>query len=606
MKTRSLPNRTAGFTLIEVVISAALMALILTSAYLCLHAAIEGQKLVEPRVDILQNARVAATLIAADLRSACPLSTNYQFLGSRRQLGEVDADNLDFATHNYTPRREHEGDYCEVSYFVDKDEETGQFNLFRRRNPRLAPDPLSGGSRRKSRKGCWVCALNITTAWIGMMIGAMKPGTRRRTRQKIIPTSRECRKQCASRCYLIRIQNPNLPLPSPRPTPSRRWCFRRSPVWNWRTRGKRPRPARREPPVTANRATGTEMETETARSREMAREEVLIKLKRERGSMLVGLLWCVALLSLLVIGVLHTARMDLLVVKNQGDRIQAHYLALAGIEKAKALLYQNAHDRSRNGKNHSGELYNDQQDFKDVALGRGLYRVMRRGRQDEGGGVIYGVSDEESRLNANAAATNELMKLDGMTQDVAAAIISWRNPGNVQIPGGAERDYYTSLQPPYLPRNAPFQTVREMLMVRGVTSDDLLGKDTRQNGFFDPGVDVSDDSRGDGEFDADQDSGWAGILTVDSQIANVNAGGQDRVNLQTADKVHPGNHSRHYAAHRPCHRDLPEPESFSKHCRSPQRDAGTEPERRARRESLKFERRPGTGNWSRPGRRRCH
>jgi prepilin-type N-terminal cleavage/methylation domain-containing protein len=153
MKTHSLSKRTAGFTLIEVMISAALMALILTSAYLCLHAAIEGQKLVEPRVDILQNARVAATFIAADLRSACPLSTNYDFLGTRRQLGEVDADNLDFATHNYTPRRANEGDYCEVSYFVDKDEETGQFNLFRRRNPRLAPDPLSGGSREEIATG---------------------------------------------------------------------------------------------------------------------------------------------------------------------------------------------------------------------------------------------------------------------------------------------------------------------------------------------------------------------------------------------------------------------------------------------------------------------
>ena len=52
---------------------------------------------------------------------------------------------------------------------------------------------------------------------------------------------------------------------------------------------------------------------------------------RQDGSILVGLLWCLALLSVLVIGVLHTARMDLLVVKNYGDRIQAHYLALAGI-----------------------------------------------------------------------------------------------------------------------------------------------------------------------------------------------------------------------------------------------------------------------------------
>ncbi|HXC98948.1 MAG TPA: prepilin-type N-terminal cleavage/methylation domain-containing protein [Verrucomicrobiae bacterium] len=153
MKTRLQIKPSSGFTLIEVVISAALMALILTSAYLCLRAGIAGQKLVEPRADILQNARVAAALLTADLRSACPLSTNYQFLGTRRKLGEVDADNLDFATHNYTPRHAREGDFCEVSYFMDKDEETGQFGLWRRRNPTMALDPLSGGSREEIARG---------------------------------------------------------------------------------------------------------------------------------------------------------------------------------------------------------------------------------------------------------------------------------------------------------------------------------------------------------------------------------------------------------------------------------------------------------------------
>ena len=68
---------------------------------------------------------------------------------------------------------------------------------------------------------------------------------------------------------------------------------------------------------------------------------------RTRASILVALLWCLALLSLAVIGVLHTARLDLLVVKNYGDSIQAHYLALAGLEKPKAILYQVAKNRSR-------------------------------------------------------------------------------------------------------------------------------------------------------------------------------------------------------------------------------------------------------------------
>jgi prepilin-type N-terminal cleavage/methylation domain-containing protein len=150
---RSMPHSREAFTLIEVVISVALMALIITSAYLCLHAAVSSQKMIEPRATVFQNARVAMALMTADLRCACPLSKDAPFLGMRRMLGTVEADNLDFATHNYTPRRPRQGDYCQVSFFLDKDRESGQFVLYRRRNPIIAFDSLSGGSREEIARG---------------------------------------------------------------------------------------------------------------------------------------------------------------------------------------------------------------------------------------------------------------------------------------------------------------------------------------------------------------------------------------------------------------------------------------------------------------------
>ena len=148
----SQPNR-AGFTLIELVISAALASMILVAAYLCLKSAIASRKLIEPRVDVLQSARVAMGILSADLRAACPLAKDFQFLGAGRKLGEVQADNLDFATHNYTPHRPREADYCQVSIFVEKDPRTGEYGLWRRRNPTIAPDPLSGGRREEIARG---------------------------------------------------------------------------------------------------------------------------------------------------------------------------------------------------------------------------------------------------------------------------------------------------------------------------------------------------------------------------------------------------------------------------------------------------------------------
>ena len=142
-----------GFTLIELVISSALMSLILFSGYLCLRSSVASQKLVESRSDIFQNARVALAILSADLRGACTLSKDYEFLGMHRMLGDVQADNLDFATHNYTPRQAREGDWCEISYFLDKSPEDGDFRLWRRRDPTPDPEPLSGGTREEIARG---------------------------------------------------------------------------------------------------------------------------------------------------------------------------------------------------------------------------------------------------------------------------------------------------------------------------------------------------------------------------------------------------------------------------------------------------------------------
>lgn len=142
-----------AFTLLEVIISVALLSLILVSAYMCFDAGIRGRKIVEPRVEVLQNARVAMALMTADLRSACPLSKDIDFLGMHRMAGPSPSDRLDFATHDYTPRHEREGDFCEESFYLDKDPVSGRFNLYRRRNPTMAPKPLEGGTREEIATG---------------------------------------------------------------------------------------------------------------------------------------------------------------------------------------------------------------------------------------------------------------------------------------------------------------------------------------------------------------------------------------------------------------------------------------------------------------------
>ena len=256
---------------------------------------------------------------------------------------------------------------------------------------------------------------------------------------------------------------------------------------------------------------------------------------RAKASILVALLWCLALLSLVVVSVLHTARLDLLIVKHHGDVIQAHYLALAGVEKTKALLYADAKNRNRSRQSHTGDFFNAPQEFSEVALGRGHFQVLRRGRSDEGGGILYGVSDEESRLNVNSATPDELAKLSGMTPDVAAAILDWRDEDNAVSPGGAEAEYYLFQRPSSQPRNGMLQTVRELLMVRGVSPELLFGEDRAQNGLLgDAGAGEESVSRN--QAAVLENAGWSALLTVNSAVQNLTAAGEARVNVQTADE----------------------------------------------------------------------
>jgi prepilin-type N-terminal cleavage/methylation domain-containing protein len=149
----SRPSSRRGFTLIELMLSATLMVLILAGAYVCLQAGLSAQRLVDPRLEATQTARVALALLTADLRAACPLDPTTEFIGIDRTLGDVEADNLDFATLNYTPSRPGEAGYCQTSYYLDRDESSGDLVLWRRRNPRIGLDPFTGGTREEIARG---------------------------------------------------------------------------------------------------------------------------------------------------------------------------------------------------------------------------------------------------------------------------------------------------------------------------------------------------------------------------------------------------------------------------------------------------------------------
>jgi type II secretion system protein J len=150
---RASPSRGGGFTLVELLVASSLAAGILGAAYLSLSSGLRSQRLVEARRDAMQAARVALALMTADLRHAAVLNEDFELIGMDRKLDRDEADNLDFASHRWEPRRPGEGDLCEVSYFVDRDPASGRISLFRRRDSSPDDQPLAGGSREELLRG---------------------------------------------------------------------------------------------------------------------------------------------------------------------------------------------------------------------------------------------------------------------------------------------------------------------------------------------------------------------------------------------------------------------------------------------------------------------
>jgi len=145
-------SRESAFTIVELLISVSIFAGVVAGSYLCLRAGLASREIVSERMDVAQTARVALRLLGADLRAACRLDEDFEFVGVDREVAGIEADNVDFATHNWIPNGAGQGDTCEISWFVKRlegDERSGGdggYGLFRRRDPSVDREIFAGGA----------------------------------------------------------------------------------------------------------------------------------------------------------------------------------------------------------------------------------------------------------------------------------------------------------------------------------------------------------------------------------------------------------------------------------------------------------------------------
>lgn len=228
---------------------------------------------------------------------------------------------------------------------------------------------------------------------------------------------------------------------------------------------------------------------------------------RKRGTVLIITIWVVLVLAGLAMVFARTTQVSSLVTANHLAGLQAECI----LEGARSYVQEQLL---------LSDETEEEPEYEALRVGDGYFWSLRS-NPDNDQELDYGLTDEAGKINLNTASLEMLLKLPGMTAELAASIIDWRDENSELTPGGAESEYYLLLPDPYQCKNAPLETVEEILLIKDGSADLLFGADTNRNGM----LDENEDSVG------NLGRGFYDYVTVYSVETNTDGEGQDRVNI---------------------------------------------------------------------------
>ncbi len=190
------------------------------------------------------------------------------------------------------------------------------------------------------------------------------------------------------------------------------------------------------------------------------------KLASERGVALIVVLWIFIFLFVVAFGFSASVREEAAAAGRYGDETQGYYLAIAGFEQGLYDFLSQSSGRELQQGQKSSDLFDGS--WREQNLGGGVYRVRLI---DEGGKININRVDEAilRRIFTNLGIEEPRRSI------LVDSIMDWRDPDDLHRVNGAENDYYLSLNPPYTAKNGFFDTVEDLLWVRGMTSDLFYG-----------------------------------------------------------------------------------------------------------------------------------
>lgn len=267
-----------------------------------------------------------------------------------------------------------------------------------------------------------------------------------------------------------------------------------------------------------------------------------------RGMILPLMLLILVLLGMLAASSSFYIHADLSSARSTSHRLQTRLAAEAGIQAVQLLLRTEAGNMEAWYDNpdalHRIVVWSDSGDEEALGTneefdeGTQVYRfsIVADDPEDDEERVRFGITDESSKVNINVAPRRQLVALitplateEMNVDELVDALIDWRDADNQPGPNGAEAEYYAELEPPYAVKNAPFDTIEELLLVRGFGGELLYGEDYDRNGLLSPNEDDSDERFPPDNGDGVLNRGLYPYITVYSRERNVASDNKPRI-----------------------------------------------------------------------------
>ncbi|MFH2047491.1 MAG: hypothetical protein ABIK92_20365 [Pseudomonadota bacterium] len=200
----------------------------------------------------------------------------------------------------------------------------------------------------------------------------------------------------------------------------------------------------------------------------------------QKGIALLMVLWVMTFLAVMVFSFSIVVRSDVYSTLSFKENMQNRFLAEAGIDRAVMEIF----------------YYNTNKNQKIILEGKEVIKTDGTEYTGQAGKGYYsfGIIDESGKININYLNDNtriifyNMLVNYGLSDETADTItdsvLDWKDSDELHRLNGAESDYYMSLSDPYESKNSNFDTLEELLLIKGMTSEILYGDEKDKRGII--------------------------------------------------------------------------------------------------------------------------